>query len=127
VFKNADVDAINFSLYHVGPLLWSSGQEFLGTDPEVLVRFPTLPERVPLSLVRAIEELLERKSSGSGLENRDYGHRNPSRWTRGTLYPQTLALTSSSSRFRSAGMVRSRTQATEFSFLVFLMTFACPT
>jgi hypothetical protein len=28
-------------------------------------------ELVPLSLVRINEELLERKSSGSGLENRD--------------------------------------------------------
>jgi hypothetical protein len=28
-------------------------------------------ERGPLSLVRRIEELLEGKSSGSGLENRD--------------------------------------------------------
>jgi hypothetical protein len=32
-------------------------------------------ERGPLSLVSAIEELLERKSSGSGLENQDYGPR----------------------------------------------------
>jgi hypothetical protein len=29
----------------------------------------------PPSLVSTIEELLERKYSGSGLENRDYGHR----------------------------------------------------
>jgi hypothetical protein len=27
-----------------GPLLWSSGQEFLAADPEVLVRFPALPD-----------------------------------------------------------------------------------
>jgi hypothetical protein len=33
----------------------------------------------PLSLVSTTEELLERKSSGSGLENRDYGRRDPSR------------------------------------------------
>jgi hypothetical protein len=32
-------------------------------------------ERGPLSLVSIIEELLERKSSGSGLENREYGRR----------------------------------------------------
>jgi hypothetical protein len=32
-------------------------------------------ERGPLSLVSTIEELLGRKSSGSGLENRDYGRR----------------------------------------------------
>jgi hypothetical protein len=30
-------------------------------------------ERGPLSLVSTIEELLERKSSGSGLESREYG------------------------------------------------------
>jgi hypothetical protein len=30
-------------------------------------------ERGPLSLVITIEELLERKSTDSGLENRDYG------------------------------------------------------
>jgi hypothetical protein len=33
-------------------------------------------ERGPLSLVNTIEELLEIKSSGSGLENRDYGRRD---------------------------------------------------
>jgi hypothetical protein len=33
-------------------------------------------EQGPLSLVGTIEELLERKSSGSGLENLDYGHRD---------------------------------------------------
>jgi hypothetical protein len=32
-------------------------------------------ERVPLSLLSTIEELLERKSRGSGPENRDYGCR----------------------------------------------------
>jgi hypothetical protein len=36
-------------------------------------------ERGPLSFVSTIEELLERKSSGSGLENREYGRRTPSR------------------------------------------------
>jgi hypothetical protein len=35
-------------------------------------------ERGPLSLVSTIEELLERKSSGSGLEIRKYGRRDPS-------------------------------------------------
>jgi hypothetical protein len=36
-------------------------------------------ERGPLSLVSTIEELLGRKSIGSGLENREYCHRDPSR------------------------------------------------
>jgi hypothetical protein len=74
-------------------------------------------ERGPLSLVSAIEELLERKRSGAGLENREHGHRDPSRWPRGTLYPQKLALTSPTSGCRSVGIVRLRTQATKFSFL----------
>jgi hypothetical protein len=33
-------------------------------------------ERGPLSLVSTTEELLERKSSGSGLERREYGRRD---------------------------------------------------
>jgi hypothetical protein len=36
-------------------------------------------ERGPLSLVSIIEELRGRNSSGSGLENREYGHRDPLR------------------------------------------------
>jgi hypothetical protein len=63
--------------------------------------------------VSAIEELLERKSSGPGLETREYGRRDPSRWPRSNLYPQNLALTSSTSGGRSVGRVRLRTQATE--------------
>jgi hypothetical protein len=35
-------------------------------------------KRGALSLVSTTEELLERKSSGSGLENREYGSRDPS-------------------------------------------------
>jgi hypothetical protein len=58
-------------------------------------------ERGPLSLVSTTEELLGRKSSGSGLEIREYGSRNPSRWPRGTLYPQKLALTSPTTGGRS--------------------------
>jgi hypothetical protein len=47
-------------------------------------------ERGPLSLVSTIEELLEIKSSSSGLDNREYGPRDPSRWPRGILYPQNV-------------------------------------
>jgi hypothetical protein len=72
-------------------------------------------EQGPLSR-EYIEELLQRKSSGSGLENREYGRRDPSHWPRGTLYPQKLALTSPTRGGPSAGIVRSRTQTTEFSF-----------
>jgi hypothetical protein len=40
--------------------------------------------------VSAIEELLERKSSSSGLENREHGYRDPLCWPRNTLYPQEV-------------------------------------
>jgi hypothetical protein len=82
----------------------------------LVVRIPGYRSRVPGSIHGVTEELLERKSSGSCLENRDYGRRDPSRWPRGTLYPQKLTLTSPTSCGRSIGIVHSRTQATEFSF-----------
>jgi hypothetical protein len=55
----------------------------LATDPEVRVGFPALPDFLrssgsgtgPLSLLSTTEGLLERKSSASGLENKNYGHR----------------------------------------------------
>jgi hypothetical protein len=74
-------------------------------------------ERGPLSLVSTTEELLERKSSGSCLENREYGRRDPLRCPRGTLYPQKLAITSPTSGGRSVDIVRSRTQTMEFLLL----------
>jgi hypothetical protein len=70
-------------------------------------------KRGPLSLVSTVEELLLRKSSGSGLESRDYGRWDPSHWPRGTLYPQKFALTSPTSGGLSVDTVRSRTKATE--------------
>jgi hypothetical protein len=71
-------------------------------------------EQGPLNLLSAIEELLGGKSSGSSLENREYRRGDPSRWPRGTLCPQKLALTSPTSVGRSDGIVRSRTQAMTF-------------
>jgi hypothetical protein len=56
------------------------------------------------------------KSSSSCLENRKYGRRDPSRWPRGTLYPQKLAITSPTSGGLSVGVVLSRSQAMEFFF-----------
>jgi hypothetical protein len=70
-------------------------------------------ERGPLILV-SITELPGRKSSCSGLENRDYGCRDPRRWPLDTLYPEKLAITSSTSGGHSGGIVRSRTQPTQF-------------
>jgi hypothetical protein len=111
------------------PPLWSSGQstwlqiQSSGFDFRHYQNFWEVVglERGSLSLVSTTEELLERKSSGSGLESREYGHRDPSRWPRGTLYPQKLALTSPTSGGLSVGIVRSRTQATEFSFSFFVI------
>jgi hypothetical protein len=54
----------------------------------------------------ATEELLERKSSGSGIKIWEYGCRNPSRWPRGNLYPQKLVLSS-----RSLGRYTSLTES----------------
>jgi hypothetical protein len=71
-------------------------------------------ERGPLSLVSTTDELVGRNSSGSGLENREYGRRDPLGWPRGTLYPQKFALTSPTSGCRSVGIVRLRPKATEF-------------
>jgi hypothetical protein len=68
----------------------------------------------PLSRVSTIEELLGRNSSGSGLENREFGSGDPLRWPRDTLYPQKLALTSPTIGGCSVGIVRSQTKATEF-------------
>jgi hypothetical protein len=53
-----------------------------------------------------------------GLENREYGRGDPLRWPHDTLYPQKLALTLPTNGGRSVGMVRLRTKATEFIFLI---------
>jgi hypothetical protein len=64
--------------------------KILATDPEVHVRFPELPyffgevvglERGPFSLEGIIEEMLDRKSSDFGLENREYGNSGSSALT----------------------------------------------
>jgi hypothetical protein len=75
-------------------------------------------ERGPLSLVSILEELFERISSVFGLENWEYGRRDPSRWPRGTLYLRKLAVTSPTGGNDSVGIVRSRTKATEFRFFL---------
>jgi hypothetical protein len=107
---------------HVWAPLWSSGQSgqirrsgFDSRRYQIFWEVVGL-ERDPLSLVSTIEELLERKGSGFGLENREYDRRDPSRWPRGTPYHQKLALTSPTSVCLSVGIVRSRTEATDFFF-----------
>jgi hypothetical protein len=82
-------------------------------------------ERVPLSPVNTIEELLWRKSNGSGLETQEYGRGDPPRWPRDTLCPQKLELTSPARGGRSVGIVRSRTQATEVFVIASIQMLIC--
>jgi hypothetical protein len=82
-------------------------------------------ERSLLSLVSTTEELFGRNSSGCGLESREYGRRERSvTLTTWHPLPQTLTLTSPTSGSRSVGIVRSRTQVSEFFFFV-RKTFRC--
>jgi hypothetical protein len=77
ISKNVKITP-NFTLYisAVGPTLWFSVQRS-GFDSRRYQIFWEVvgQERGPLSLVSTTEEPLGRKSSGSGLENRDYGRR----------------------------------------------------
>jgi hypothetical protein len=70
-------------------------------------------ERGPLSLVSTIEELLDRKVAAPvyKIENTAIGM---SRWPRGTLYPQKMAIASPTSGDRSVSIVRLWTQTMEF-------------
>jgi hypothetical protein len=104
------------------PPLWP---EFLATDPEVRVQFPALPDflRSGGSGTGSTQPreynwgATWRNSSGSGLESREYGSRDPPRWPRDTFHPQKLALASPTSGGRSVDTVRSRTQPTEFNLV----------
>jgi hypothetical protein len=94
IFLNIDIKSNNLSLFsqsssffsHVSkcarPPLWSSGQSswlqiqmsrFNSRRYQIFWEVVDL-ERGPLSFVNTIEELLGRKRSNSGLENREYGH-----------------------------------------------------
>jgi hypothetical protein len=78
-------------------------------------------ERGPISLMSTTEDLLERKSSGSSLENLKYGLGDPLRSLHYTLYPQKFTLTSPTSRRRPVGIVRSRTKATEYLTCIYVL------
>jgi hypothetical protein len=105
------------------PPLWSSGQssrlqiQRSGFDSRRYQIFwgVVSVERGPLSLVSTTEKLHGRKSSGSVLEIREYGRRDPSHRPRDTHYHQTLAPTSPTRGGHSIGIVRSRTEATELN------------
>jgi hypothetical protein len=67
-------------------------------------------ERGTLSLVRIIEELLERKVAAPVYKTEINDRGDSLRWPRDTLYPLKLALTSPASGGRSIGIVRWRTK-----------------
>jgi hypothetical protein len=120
-----------YASFFVGPPLWSSRQSswlqiqrsgFNSRRYQIFWEVVGL-ERGPLNLVSTVEELLDRNSSGSGLESREYGRGVSLSWPHNTLYSQKLALTSPTSGGRSAGIVRSRTKATELLLLLLLLLF----
>jgi hypothetical protein len=67
-------------------------------------------ERGPLSLVNTIEELLERNSSGSGLETREYGGGDRLRGPRSNPLSAKVGT--------NFAYNRSRTKAMEFVFVL---------
>jgi hypothetical protein len=134
LFKNVivKVSAQKYCLYSSSPRppLWSSGQsswlqiQRSGFDSQNYQIFWELVglERGPLSLVSTTEELLGRKSNGSGLETENTAEGDPPRWPRETLYPQKLVLTSLTSGGHSVGIICLRTQSTEYVLFVFLVS-----
>jgi hypothetical protein len=70
----------------------------------------------PLSLVSTIEKLLGRKSSGCGLENRDYGRRDPPRLPRDTPLSANVDTNFADMGSRSVGIVHSRIKDTELCY-----------
>jgi hypothetical protein len=93
-------------LDQIRPTLWSSGQSswlqiqrsgFESRHHQIFWEVVGL-ERGPLSLLSTIEELFERKRGDSGLENRDYGHRECGRADSATTHiRKKLTLTSPTS------------------------------
>jgi hypothetical protein len=75
-------------------------------------------ERCPFSVVSIIEEILERKNIGSGLENRYYGRRDLLCLHATPSIRQKLELTSPTTCGLSVGIASSRTKATEFVFQI---------
>jgi hypothetical protein len=110
--NNCEVTETFSFIYRTWPPLWSSGQsswrqiQRSGFNSRHLQDFWEVVglERGPLSFMSTIEELLERKSSGSGLENEITSEGDPPRLPRDTpLYWQKLSLSSPTSGGCSVG------------------------
>jgi hypothetical protein len=99
----------------------SRGCEFDSRDYQIFWEVVGL-ERDPLSLVSKTEELLGRKSSGFGLEKRQYWRRDPFRWPRDTFCPQKVEINFSVKR-RSLGRYSSLADYGHGIFLIIINRF----
>jgi hypothetical protein len=90
----SDIIRMLLCLYYIWPPLWSSVLGYRsgcpGFDSRHYKKKVVGLKRGPLSLVSATEELLGSNSSGSGLESREYGRRDSSRWPHDTLHLQKV-------------------------------------
>jgi hypothetical protein len=109
------------------PPLWSSGQssslqiQRSGFDSRCYKIFWEVVglERDPLRRKSTTGELLERESSGCGIETEITAIWEPPTDYATPLYPQKLAVNSATSGGRSVGIVRSRTKVTELLLKLF--------
>jgi hypothetical protein len=107
--RNADIESLCFLVARVpGHRSRYSGFDF--RFYQIFWEVVAL-ERGSLRLVSTVEELLGTNISSCGLEVREYGWGDPSRWPRGTHYLQKLALTWLTCGGHSVGTVCSRTKA----------------
>jgi hypothetical protein len=108
--------------------LWSSGQSFWLQIQRSRFRFPALPDFLRSRVWNRVEvhsaswgqlrSYLNEKVPAPVQKTEINGSGNSLHWPRNTLYPQRSALTLPTSDGRSVSIVRLRTKATGFSFLM---------